>query len=266
MKNILCVRWGDKYNDHVEKLKQQVETRCSLDYKFFCLTDKPKYSYDIQLPTTWDHHFDPVRNGFWAYRKCYMFNEDLFPQLDGDEFVYLDQDILIHNSIDSLFLRDTNNPWIVRGWWNDTENCKKNYGKIKSTPLNSSIIRWNRGQLKPVYDHINDHADYIFFTYSTIDNYFNHFWYNLYDEFEAETSMLDDIKKGESTKKLFRGFEQGIAYSWYKGNIFPEDMDLNKVRTDNMICLFNNSYSINAGKTGDEHMYEIDEVKKLWNI
>ena len=45
-----------------------------------------------------------------------------------------------------------------------------------------------------------------------------------------------------------------------------EDMDLNKVRTDNMICLFNNSYSINAGKTGDEHMYEIDEVKKLWNI
>ena len=78
--------------------------------------------------------------------------------------------------------------------------------------------------------------------------------------------MIDnDIASGESTKKLFRGFEQGVAYSWYKGNIFPDDMEKNKLRTKNMVCLFNNSYSINSGKMGDEHMYEIDEVKALWN-
>jgi len=43
-------------------------------------------------------------------------------------------------------------PYIVRGWWNDINNCKKNFGKIISTPLNSSVIRWNRGQLKPIYE------------------------------------------------------------------------------------------------------------------
>ena len=263
MKNILCVRWGDKYNDHVEKLREQVEKHCSFEFKFFCLTDKPKYSYDIQLPTTWDHHFDPVRNGFWAYRKCYMFNEELFPQLDGDEFLYLDLDILIHNSLDPLFDRDMSHPWIVRGWWNDSNNSKKNYGMIKSTPLNSSIVRWNRGQLAPVYNHINHFADYVFFTYSTIDNYFNHFWYDIYAE-DLNNNAIN-IKQNCSAKKLFKGFERGVAYSWYKGNIFPNDMQLNVIRPENMVCLFNNSHSVNSGKMGDEHMYEIDEVRELWN-
>ena len=55
MINIICVKWGTKYDTYVEKLKTQIENNCTLDYKFFCLTDNPKESYDIQLPTTWDH-------------------------------------------------------------------------------------------------------------------------------------------------------------------------------------------------------------------
>ena len=49
-------------------------------------------------------------------------------------------------------------------------------------------------------------------------------------------------------------------YSWYKGNIFPNDMDLKKIRNDHKICLFNNS----ADTKNNEHMYEIDEIKELW--
>ena len=146
-------------------------------------------------------------------------------------------------SIDPLFELNINNPWIVRGWWNDMETCKRNYGKLISTPINSSIIRWNRGQLKPIYDHIENNTDYIFFTYPTIDNYFNHYWY--------------DMRNEENSKQLFRGLEKGITYSWFKGNIFPEDMDLHQVRNDHMICLFNNC-------TDDDYqdMYEIIES---WN-
>ena len=265
MKNILCVRWGDKYDDHVEKLKEQVDKHCSSEYKFFCLTDNPKHSYDIQLPTTWDEHFDPVKNKFWAYRKCYMFNEDMFPELDGDEFLYLDLDILIHSSIDPLFELDDSHPLIVRGWWNDLVNCKKNYGKIKSTPLNSSIVKWKRGQMKPVYDHIDGYTDFIFFSYSTIDNYFNHFWYDMHTEGTSHDLDISSIRPGQSDKKLFNVFEPGITYSWYKGNIYPDDMEPNKLRPENMICLFNNSHSVNIGSMGDEHMYEIEEVKALWN-
>lgn len=249
MKNILCVKWGDKYDSYVEVLKKQVDKHCSLDYKFYCLTDKPEREYDIPLPTHWDKNYIQEKNAFWAYRKFYMFNEDLFPQLDGDEFLFFDLDILIHNSIDSLFDLHPARPWIVRGWWNDIENCRKNFGKIKSTPLNSSIIIWRRGQLKHVYNHINRNKDVIFFSYSTIDNYLNHFWYNIWDE-----------GKPKPDNSLFVGIPPGVVYSWYKGNAYPHDMDINILRKDHMICLFNNS-SVGI----DEHINEIDEVKELWS-
>jgi len=242
-KNILCVKWGNKYDDYVEKLKSQLEQYCSYDFNFYCLTDNPQKSYDLELPTHWDKHFNPERNFFWAYRKCYMFNENLFPTIKGDEFLFLDLDILIHNSIDSLFELNMENPWIVRGWWNDIDNCKKNFGKIKSTPLNSSIIRWNRGQLEPVYRQIFENPEYIFFTYPTIDNYFNHYWYNIHDEYES----------------FFKPLPKNIAYSWYKGNVYPNDMKQKVLRKDIMICLFNNS-----AQGIDEHMHDISELNGLY--
>ena len=242
-KNILCVKWGNKYDDYVEKLKSQVEQHCSYDFNFYCLTDNPQKSYDLKLPTHWDEHFNSDTNNFWAYRKCYMFNGDLFPQIKGDDFLFLDLDILIHKSIDLLFEMSVTRPRIVRGWWNDIENCKKNFGKGKSTPLNSSVIKWNRGQLQPVYDEINRNIEYIFFTYKTIDNYFNQAWYDLHDE-----------KAG-----FFKGFPKGLIYSWYKGNIYPEDMYKKVLRENCMICLFNNSAS-----GIDEHMDEVKELNGLY--
>jgi hypothetical protein len=242
-KNILCVKWGNKYDDYVEKLKTQIEQHCSYDFNFYCLTDNPQKSYDLELPTHWDSHFNPDTNSFWAYRKCYMFNEDLFPQIEGDEFLFLDLDILIHKSINPLLEANIANPRIVRGWWNDIENCRKNFGKGKSPPLNSSVIRWNRGQLLPIYNEINENAEYVFFTYNTIDNYFNQRWYNVHDERDG----------------FFRGFAKGLIYSWYKGNIYPEDMFKKVLREDHIMCLFNNSAS-----GIDEDMSEVEEIIGLY--
>jgi lipopolysaccharide biosynthesis glycosyltransferase len=167
----------------------------------------------------------------------------LFP-IKGNKFLYLDLDILIHQDLKYFFDLEMSKPYIVKGYWNDIDNCKKNYGKIMSTPLNSSVVRWNRGQLKPIYDHVTKNSEVIFFTYRTIDNYYNHFFYNMWEENES----------------FFNVYPKGDVYSWYKGNIFPEDMYLKKLRTDHKICLFNNS----ADTKNNEHMYEIDEIKQLW--
>ena len=114
MKNILCVKWGDKYStEYVEKLKQQIEKHCSYDFNFYCLTDKPEKEYDLQLPELWDKYFIPDR--FWAYRKLYMFDEELFPDIQGDEFLFFDLDVVFHNSIDYFFELEMSKPWIVRG-------------------------------------------------------------------------------------------------------------------------------------------------------
>ena len=52
--------------------------------------DNPKEEYDIKLPTEWDEHYRADKNMFWAYRKCYMFNEQkYFPQIKGTNFYTL---------------------------------------------------------------------------------------------------------------------------------------------------------------------------------
>ena len=241
---ILCVKWGNKYgNDYVLNLKSQCDRYSKTPFNFYCLTDNPINGFDIELPSHWDEYYNPESNRFWAYRKCYMFNEKLFSEMKGQQFLYLDLDILIQNDLDYFFDLRMDRPYIVRGWWNDIENCRRNYGQIKSTPLNSSIIRWNKGQLKSVYKHIDNNRDVVFFTYSTIDNYFNHHWYNVWDE---KVSYFNSYPKGE-------------IYSWYKGNIFPDDLEEKKLRPDYRICLFNNST-----KATYEDMFEIEELRKLW--
>lgn len=164
----------------------------------------------------------------------------------------MDIDILIHNNIDCLFELDMKHPYIVRGWWNDAENCRKNFGQIKSTPLNSSCIRWTRGQLRPIEEHIEKNKEVVFFTYRTIDNYFNHFFYNIWEEGMETSKKFDDVQ-------LLKPFPKGWIYSWYKGNIFPDDMETKKLRKDLKICLFNNSYN-----SDDDEMPDIEEIKKLW--
>ena len=124
---ILCVRWGDKYDQtYVEKLKKQCEDNCSVPFNFYCLTDDPQTEYDLLLPRHWDKYYIPSKNTFWAYRKCYMFNEELFPQMEGVHFLYLDLDVLIHHDLKYFFDLSWDKPYIVRGWWNDIDNCRKN--------------------------------------------------------------------------------------------------------------------------------------------
>ena len=239
---ILCVKWGTKYDDYVEKLKSQIEKNCSVPFNFYCITDNPTKEYDILFPNFWDKYYRPKQ--FWAYRKLYIFNEDLFPEIQGNKFLYLDLDILIHQDLKYFFDLEMSKPYIVKGYWNNIKNSIAKYGQIKSTPLNYSVVRWNKGQLKPIYEHVNKNAELIFFTYRTIDNYYLHFFYNIWEE----------------NKSFFNVYPKGDVYSWYKGNIFPEDMNLKKLRTDHKICLFNNS----ADTKNNEHMYDIDEIKQLW--
>ena len=244
--NILCMNWGDKYDvSYVEKLKQQCEENCSVPFNFWCLTDKPEKDWHLSIPTSLDRYYDKERDFFCAYRKCHMFRVG---QIIGDnrffpnksKLLFLDLDVIIHQDLKYFFELPNDKPWIVRGWWNDILTVKRNYAKYKSTPLNSSVILWEKGQMIPVWEHVKKNAEVIFFTYPSLDNYFAHHWYDPWNEDEG----------------FLQGFPQGDIYSWYKGNVFPDDMATNKIREDHKICLFNNS-GYAAGENDDE-------IKKLW--
>ena len=128
---ILCVKWGDKYGrEYVEKLKQQCEDNCSIPFNFYCLTDKKEKDYDVLLPSAWDKYeglHSRFRNkqapsNMWAYRKLYMFQLDHFTStggwdeserdlksIQGDNFLYLDLDVIIHQDLKYFFDLDMNN-------------------------------------------------------------------------------------------------------------------------------------------------------------
>ena len=159
---------------------------------------------------------------------------------DNSKFLFLDLDVIIHQDLKYFFELPNDKPWIVRGWWNDILTVKKNYAKYKSTPLNSSAILWKKGEMMPVWEHVNKHAELIFFTYPSLDNYFTHHWYDPWNEDDG----------------FLRGFPQGDIYSWYKGNVFPDDMEAKKLRKECKVCLFNNSSEIN----------DVEELKSLWSI
>ncbi len=72
----------------------------------------------------------------------------------------------------------------------------------------------------------------------TIDNYLNHFWYD----------MLDDDKSS------FLFFLKVMFIHIIRGNIWPDDLEEKKIRLDHKICLFNNSAETN----------DIEELKSLW--
>ena len=63
----------------------------------------------------------------------------------------------------------------------------------------------------------------------------------------------------DENSSFLRGFKKGLIYSWYKGNIYPEDMFPKVLREECMICLFNNSSS-----GIEEHMNQVVELNGLY--
>ena len=233
MRTITCTKWGTKYDGYEQRLYNVVKDWCD---RFYCITDNPTNSYDIQLPDKWPD------GRFFTHQKLYQFNEDLVG-LEGDEFIALDLDILIHNPLTPLWDIDMDKPWILRGYWQDANVTKKNFGEGTGTYLNSSLLRWNRGQCKPIFNHIDNNTEYLFFTCCGIDNYV----------MKHQHDIVTDTG-------FFNVLPRGTAYSWYKGNSFPDDMETKKLREDYMLCLFNSTGTDKC----DEMMEEIEELKGIW--
>jgi hypothetical protein len=134
---VLCLKHGTKYTaDYVNRLHNMVKRNCTLDFEFVCLTENPNdLNKDITvLPL-------PERlTGWWC--KPYMFSNDL--PLNGT-VLYIDLDVVISSNIDKLFL------------WNPTKWCTiRDFTRVMRPEwpkYNSSVVRFNTGQLSFVWDN-----------------------------------------------------------------------------------------------------------------
>lgn len=114
MKNVICMKWGDKFGpEYVNRLYKMVEKNLTLEHRFICFTDNaegllegievrplPEMDLDSSLPER-------------GWRKLTVFNEKL-ADLEG-EALFLDLDIVIINNINSFF-EEEGEFLIIKDW------------------------------------------------------------------------------------------------------------------------------------------------------
>lgn len=125
MINVVCIKWGTKYNfEYVNKLYNMVKRNLTLPFKFICFTDDRTQI----IPEVECRDFlIPGMTGWW--NKLTLFNKDI--NLEGD-CLFLDLDIVIYNNIDKL----------IHYTSSDRFNIPRDFGQPDNL-YNSSVMKFN---------------------------------------------------------------------------------------------------------------------------
>lgn len=134
MINIVCLKWGTKYSsEDVNKLFFMVKNNLSIDFKFFCITDDSSQLDSDILPLP---IYDNSLEGWW--HKLTILRKDLY-DLQGT-VLFLDLDVVITGSLDEIVSFEAGH--VI---------AATDYGKCKWGQINSSVLRFEVGQLDYVW-------------------------------------------------------------------------------------------------------------------
>ncbi len=226
---IICTKWGSGYGDKdIVNLYNSVQKNCSVDIEFECFenleSDWEDYKWKhYRASNEPDYRKDMVQNNYHRddfggiphYRKILLFELDKKFN-PNDKILYLDLDTLITGDL-AYFFEDLNidKPYIVWNYWWDHpyfesgSEWKRQYSITRCPLFNSSTMLWKPGQNKPIYNHIAQYTDEVFFTYPSMDTFMfhnfgpcnssknkNHFQY--FDEGIITSERINSIEDGEA--------------------------------------------------------------------
>jgi hypothetical protein len=139
-KNIICLKYGNKYPAHyVNRLYNMVRRNITGNFNFYCITEDPagldSHINSIHLPKIND------LKGWWY--KPFVFSKDL--PIKG-KLLFLDLDIVIIKNIDCFFDYEPKKFCIIRDFTRTTQPNWQRY--------NSSIFRLETGTLSHVWDSL----------------------------------------------------------------------------------------------------------------
>lgn len=162
MINVICVKWGTKYNsDHVNKLLKMVERHLSLPFNFYCLTeDSSNLNKKVNVIPIKHSHLE-----VW-WNKLAMFEKG-FGNLKG-RCLYFDLDLIIQNSIDDIALYKHDGLCKIFSYWKNKEVLESYDFDMRR---NSSCLTWNADDLDFIWKHFCKDEEYHMVKYKGIDRF-----------------------------------------------------------------------------------------------
>lgn len=162
MKNIICMKWGEKFGpEYVNRLHAMVEKNLTLAHRFVCFTENgyglnegievrplPEMSLDKSLPER-------------GWRKLTVFQEKL-ADLEG-QALFLDLDVVITGNIDAFF-EEKGEFLIIKDW--DFPN---------DVIGNSSVFRFDIGKYPDVLTNFIENGEKVREEHRNEQAYLSHF-------------------------------------------------------------------------------------------
>ncbi len=140
MVNVICMKWGDKFDaSYVNRLYGMVSRNLNLPFKFVCFTDNSSGIRDEVIIKPLPKLDLPPNIPERGWRKLTLFSKDL-GGLSG-KALFLDLDVVIVDNIDDFFKID-GEFLIVR----DHKRRRRNEG-------NSSVFRFEIGKYPEILDY-----------------------------------------------------------------------------------------------------------------
>lgn len=148
--NIVCMKWGTKYGaEYVNRLHDMIKKNINRPFRLVCYTDnKEGISSEVEV-----YDLPPFKAAALqtkgAYRKKMLCRADLAPFKSGDQFLFLDLDVVLMNKIDDFFDYKPEKDFVI---------CY-NWTRGNGTIGNSSVTRFRVGPLQYVADDLE--ADFL---------------------------------------------------------------------------------------------------------
>lgn len=147
MNNILCLKWGDRYDaNYVNILHRSVRRNLSIPHRFYCCTDNPE-RLDPEINIIAFPENPGIKRGWPDILVKLMVLQDGFGQLQGPT-LFLDLDIVITGPIDEFFAYRPGEFCIIHNW----VNWRKKLLGRRPAVGNSSIFRFEAGKSQYAYE------------------------------------------------------------------------------------------------------------------
>jgi len=188
--NIICLKWGTKYNYVFVNKLYNMCVRHFENFDFHCITEDPKNINKniniIPLPN------DKLSKWWW---KMWLFNEEW---MTLDESVYFDLDIILQDTFKIEY--DKNTKFLYTDWV-DCEQMRQDVlcKHYQYCDINSSILSWNKDTKRHhIWQEFEENKEMIIFLFHGIDNYINYkhkMSYSLYDNIAYSYSSNDQHRE-----------------------------------------------------------------------